>query len=281
LSESTLRITYFGHATILIEIDEMCVLTDPVLRRRVVHLRRLVEEPAPKAIDRLDGILISHLHFDHFDPGTLKRFDRRVTMMVPQGGAVRFLERSGFRNVRAAAPGTILNLGTVKVRAVHAQHSGSRGTPGMSGPALGYLLEGSHIVYFAGDTDIFPEMAELGGLDVALLPVAGWGPRLPEGDHMNPRRAAEALRMLKPRVAIPIHWGTYTPLWVRGGYSANQAAGREFQRHAAAMAPEVIVQVLAPGDTVSVSAAPDNSVVQAFSDTATLGGRPGHAEQRE
>ena len=92
----------------------------------------------------------------------------------------------------------------------------------MSGPALGYLLQGSQSVYFAGDTDLFPEMAALGGVDVALLPVAGWGPRLPEGDHMNPRRAAEALKILKPRLAIPIHWGTYTPLWVRGGYTANQ-----------------------------------------------------------
>jgi L-ascorbate metabolism protein UlaG (beta-lactamase superfamily) len=130
----------------------------------------------------------------------------------------------------------------------------------MSGPALGYVLRGSRSVYFAGDTDLYPEMAELSGVDVALLPVAGWGPRLPEGDHMNPVRAAEALGLLRPRIAIPIHWGTYTPLWVRSGYAANQAAGREFQRHAAAMAPEVTVQVLAPGESVSVSPTPDNSV---------------------
>jgi len=263
MSESTLRITYFGHATILIQLDGMRVLTDPVLRRRVVHLRRLVAEPAAEAIDRLDGILISHLHFDHFDPGTLKKFDRRITMMVPQGGAVRSLERSGFRDVRGAAPGTKLKLGAVKVRAVHAQHSGSRGTPRMSGPALGYLLQGSLSVYFAGDTDIFPEMAELGGVDVALLPVAGWGPRLPEGDHMNPLRAAEALKILKPRLAIPIHWGTYTPLWVRGGYSANQSAGGEFQRHAAELAPEVEVRVLAPGDTITVPASTEHSTAAA------------------
>jgi L-ascorbate metabolism protein UlaG (beta-lactamase superfamily) len=259
MPESSLRVSYLGHATVVIEMDGVRILTDPVLRGRVVHLRRLVPDPGPAMVGRVDGILISHLHFDHFDPGTLKRFDRRVTVVVPRGGAVRYLERRGFSDVRGAKPGTAVQLGSVRVRAVQALHSGARGTPGMSGPALGYVLQGSRSVYFAGDTDLYPEMAELSGVDVALLPVAGWGPRLPEGDHMNPVRAAEALRLLRPRIAIPIHWGTYTPLWVTGGYAANQAAGREFQRQAAAMAPQVTVQVLAPGDAVSVSATPDNS----------------------
>jgi L-ascorbate metabolism protein UlaG (beta-lactamase superfamily) len=259
MPESSLRVRFLGHATVVIEMDGTRILTDPVLRGRVVHLRRLVPDPGPAVVGRLDGILISHLHFDHFDPGTLKRFERRVTVVVPRGGAVRYLERRGFTDVRGAEQGTAVQLGSVRVRAVQALHSGSRGTPGMSGPALGYVLQGSRSVYFAGDTDLYPEMAELSGVDVALLPVAGWGPRLPEGDHLNPVRAAEALRLLRPRIAIPIHWGTYAPLWVRGGYSANQAAGREFQRQAAAMAPEVTVQVLAPGDAVSVSATPDKS----------------------
>ncbi len=61
-------------------------------------------------------------------------------------------------------------------------------------------------------------MSALSGTDVALLPVAGWGARLPEGEHMNPLRAAQALKLLKPRIAIPIHWGTFAPLWARGGY---------------------------------------------------------------
>jgi L-ascorbate metabolism protein UlaG (beta-lactamase superfamily) len=252
--DSSLSITYLGHATVMIEMGGVRILTDPVLRGRVIHLRRLVAEPGPAALGDLDGILISHLHFDHFDPGTLKRFDRRIKLIVPQGGAVRYLERRGFAAVSGVEQGTVVQLGALKVRAVHAQHAGSRGTPGMSGPALGYLLESSESVYFAGDTDVFPEMADLSGVDVALLPVAGWGPRLPEGDHMNPARAAQALTLLRPRVAIPIHWGTYSPLWVRAGYRANQDAGREFQRQAAAVSPEVDVRVLVPGETVSVPA---------------------------
>jgi L-ascorbate metabolism protein UlaG (beta-lactamase superfamily) len=259
VSESSLRISYLGHTTLIIEMDGVRILTDPVLRGRVVHLRRLVADPGPAVIGTLDGILISHLHFDHFDPGTLKRFDRRTKLVVPRGGAVRYLERRGFMDVRGVEPGTVVRFGPVKVRAVRAQHSGSRGTPGMSGPALGYVLQGSESIYFAGDTDVYPEMAELSGVDVALLPVAGWGPRLPEGDHMNPLRAAEALTMIRPRIAIPIHWGTYTPLWARGGYPANQAAGSEFERHAATVAPEVAVRVLRPGETVTVPAPTDRS----------------------
>src|SRR5439155_928211 len=139
------------------------------LRGRVAHLRRLVADPGPAAVGKLDGILISHLHFDHFDPGTLKRFDGRIKLVVPEGGAVRYLERRGFRNVRGAEPDTAVQLGPVRVRAVLVRHSGSRGTPGMNGPALGYVLQGSRSVYFAGDTDVYPEMAELSGVDVALM----------------------------------------------------------------------------------------------------------------
>jgi L-ascorbate metabolism protein UlaG (beta-lactamase superfamily) len=255
--DTSLRITYVGHATTLVEMDGVRILTDPLLRRRVVHLHRLVplELSGTTPFGRVDGILVSHLHFDHFDPPSLEKFDRGVTVVVPIGGAVKLLERRAFTNVRGAAEGLVVHLGPVEVRAIHAQHPGSRGTPGMNGPALGYVLKGSESVYFAGDTDIFPEMAELSGVDVALLPVAGWGPRLPEGDHLNPLRAAEALKLIRPRVAIPIHWGTYTPLWARGGYATNQSAPAEFQRFAAEVAPEVDVRVLDPGQSVTLPAA--------------------------
>lgn len=253
-----MRITYIGHATTLLELDGVRILTDPLLRSRVVHLHRLVPigRAETDALGRPDGILITHLHFDHFDPPSIKRFDRDVPVVVPRGGAVNLLRRRGFRHVRGVGEGTVFKLGTVEVRAVHAEHPGSRGTPWISGPALGYVLRGSESIYFAGDTDSFPEMAAFSGVDVALLPVAGWGPRLPEGEHMNPERAAIALRTLRPRVAIPIHWGTYTPIWARGGYAANGTAAEDFRRFAAKEAPEVDVRVLLPGEAVTVPATP-------------------------
>jgi hypothetical protein len=86
-----------------------------------------------------------------------------------------------------------------------------RGLVGPLLPALGYRIAGSRAVYFAGDTDLFPEMAELAGtIELALLPVWGWGPNLGRG-HLDPRRAAEAAAIIRPRIAVPIHWGTFYP----------------------------------------------------------------------
>jgi L-ascorbate metabolism protein UlaG (beta-lactamase superfamily) len=254
---SPLRVTYVGHATTLLELGGVRILTDPVLRRRVAHLRRLValEGWREAAAASLDCVLVSHLHADHFDTASLRTLDRRVTMLVPSGGAAAALRRRGFEAVHGVDEGSTVRVGPVTVRAVRARHRGSRGVPWVRGPALGYLVEGPATVYFAGDTDIFQEMAELAGADVALLPVAGWGPRLPEGDHLDPLRAAESLKLLRPRFAIPIHWGTLAPLWTRHGHGRHATAPADFRRFAAEIAPEVDVRVLEPGETFALPAA--------------------------
>jgi L-ascorbate metabolism protein UlaG (beta-lactamase superfamily) len=111
-------------------------------------------------------------------------------------------------------------------------------------PSVGYLLGDRRRVYFAGDTDLFAGMTSLADrLHVALLPVAGWGPRLPPG-HLDPERAAAALRMLRPRIAIPIHWGTYRPIHARAPAGHPE---RGFARTAADVVPDVEVRVLPIG----------------------------------
>jgi L-ascorbate metabolism protein UlaG (beta-lactamase superfamily) len=108
------------------------------------------------------------------------------------------------------------------------------------------VIAGERRVYFAGDTDLFAEMAVLAPeLDLALLPVWGWGPKVGPG-HLDPVRAAEALRLLQPRMAVPIHWGTLAPFWKRArGLAAEPALA--FQRHAREVAPDVEVRVIPPG----------------------------------
>jgi L-ascorbate metabolism protein UlaG (beta-lactamase superfamily) len=92
-----------------------------------------------------------------------------------------------------------------------------------------------------------------GGIDVALVPIWGWGPKLGSG-HLDPTRAAEALTLLKPRVAIPIHWGTFFAIRPRRfRYDQLTEPAQEFVRAAAARAPQVDVRVLAPGQTTVVS----------------------------
>ncbi len=120
--------------------------------------------------------------------------------------------------------------------------------------SLGYIIYGKRSVYFTGDTDIFDGMADLSRrVDVALLPVWGWGPTLGAG-HMDPYRAARALELLQPSLAIPIHWGTYFPSGLRPIMPRFVAQPPyDFARHANRIAPEVQVCVLDPGDALDLT----------------------------
>jgi L-ascorbate metabolism protein UlaG (beta-lactamase superfamily) len=115
------------------------------------------------------------------------------------------------------------------------------------------MIRGSYNVYFAGDTGFFDGMADLGGdLDVALLPIWGWGLRLPE-DHLSPETAAQALQLLRPKLAIPIHWGTFLPLGLRRWYAHYLTnPPQEFVAQARKYAPEVKTAVLRPGECITI-----------------------------
>jgi L-ascorbate metabolism protein UlaG (beta-lactamase superfamily) len=121
--------------------------------------------------------------------------------------------------------------------------------------AIGYVVEAGARIYFAGDTELFEEMRAIDdALDLALLPVWGWGPRLGPG-HLDPVTAAESLRMLRPRLAVPIHWGTYTPVGAPRLWPWLTAdVGDRFAREAARLAPEVEVRVLGAGESLVLSA---------------------------
>ena len=245
-------VTFLGHSTVLIEMAGVRVLTDPVLYDRVSVLRRLVS-PLPAALyARIDGAVISHAHHDHLDVASLRLLGTDTKLIAPRGVA-SLLRRAGFRHVVELSPGQSADIGAVHVTATQARHSGFRLPFGPSGAAVGYLLdEGNERVYFAGDTDVFDEMADLAGIDLALLPVWGWGPRLGPG-HLDPRRAAESLRLLRPRAAVPIHWGTLWPLGLgRVTPGRLHDPPREFARIAAEIAPEVTVLLTAPGASVPI-----------------------------
>jgi L-ascorbate metabolism protein UlaG (beta-lactamase superfamily) len=142
-----------------------------------------------------------------------------------------------------------VEFGSVAVRAVRAVHDGRRFPFGPAGETVGYVLTaGARSVYFAGDTALFEGMAHLAAhVDVALLPVWGWGPHL-RGGHLTPALAAEATRLIRPTYAVPIHWGTYWPRglsWYRRGRLTAPAA--EFRDHVMAQRLPSTVVVLEPG----------------------------------
>jgi L-ascorbate metabolism protein UlaG (beta-lactamase superfamily) len=240
-------VAYLGHATVLVELDGVRLLTDPLLRRRVTHLRRATTVE-PDAVRELDGVLISHAHHDHLDLRSLARLERSVQVVVPKGLG-RLVTGKGFESVTEVEEGDEIAFGPVAVRATHAEHGGKRQPGRARGPALGYVAEGSRTIYFAGDTALFDGMDRIASdLDVALVPIWGWGPSLGRGLHLDPRSAAEALRLLRPKIAIPIHWGTYRPLHRGSRAKFLSEPAEAFAREASELAPEVEVRVLQPGE---------------------------------
>jgi L-ascorbate metabolism protein UlaG (beta-lactamase superfamily) len=242
-------LTWLGHSTVVIAVDGTRLVTDPVLRRRVFHLRRAAAVE-PGALGTLNGILVSHSHFDHLDVPSLSRLPRSLPVVCPMGIG-RLVRRRGFEQVLEVVPGDTVEVGGRAVRATHAEHQTNRRPFAGRSAALGYVVEGSKSVYFAGDTELFDGMAELGPVDVALLPVSGWGPRMPAG-HLDPRSAAEALLLLRPKVAVPVHWGTFRAPF---GPRLDDRAAREFASVAARLAPEVEVRILQIGEALSLKEA--------------------------
>lgn len=246
------RLTFLGHSTVLVEVDDLRILTDPILREGLGPVRRQVQQILPELFADLDAVFVSHGHHDHFDLASLRKIPGRPTLIVPRGfGAMAARLNAG--PVEEVAPGDHLLIDRVRLEVVSALHSGRREPFGPEGPALGCVIRGSHSVYFPGDTDIFPAMRDLAGtLDVALLPVWGWGPTIGEG-HMNPARAAQAAAILRPALAIPIHFGTFYPAGLRRVVPAPfETPGLEFAAAVAASAPGVPVRVLVPGETVNL-----------------------------
>ena len=241
-----ISVDFVGHSTVALRTPEFGILTDPLLRSTVTFLRRTTPPPTPAQLARPDVVLLSHLHHDHADLPSLRML-----------GAEFFADR-GFGNVREAVVAEVLSLASgVTVLPVPAVHDGARTPRGPRATAVGYQIEiAGRRIYFAGDTDLYPEMAELAPLDVALLPVWGWGPNLGPG-HMDPNRAAEAAALLSPRIAVPIHWGTYFPAGMKsvlpGAGNLLTDPPQQFQRLCQDRAPDTRVVVLAPGESLELS----------------------------
>ena len=235
----------------MVDLDGVRLVTDPLLRNRVAHLRRVAPVDT-RARRGLDAVLISHAHYDHLDLPSLEKLGKKLPVVVPRGlGGL--LRKRKFESVVEVEVGETIRIGALEIRAVPAEHEGSRGPFGASADALGYVITGSKSVYFAGDTDLFDGMHELGPVDLALLPIWGWGPGLGAG-HLDPRQAAEAVALLRPGLVVPIHWGTYFPihLGLRGAPSFVDLPPTEFLAAVRETAPEVDVRVLEPGQSLEL-----------------------------
>jgi L-ascorbate metabolism protein UlaG (beta-lactamase superfamily) len=247
------KIDYLGHSTVILELNGTRVITDPVFRNRIFHLTRTVPLPEPVIYKDIDIALVSHLHYDHLDIQSLRSLGEKALVCVPKGAGI-LLRKNGISNFRELVIGEEFSLSKLPVRTTYARHRNSRHPLGMQADCLGYLIGDENIVYYPGDTQIFPEMASISArIDVALIPVWGWGPHLGRM-HMSPEQAAQSMAYLKPKLAIPIHWGTYLPTgmqWLKPAFHSSPPlvfAGSVKKNH-----PQVEVRILRPGDSTIYS----------------------------
>ena len=192
---------------------------------------------------------------------SLRRVARDCPVIAPRGCA-GILRRSGVREVVEVDEGDRVDAGGILVQAVPALHDGRRYPVGPPVAALGFLLEASTRMYFAGDTDLFDGMAELEGrVDLAALPIWGWGPRIPAG-HLDPESAAHAAALIRPEAVLPIHWGTLRSIGAQRD-TDPMAPVHRFVAAIGRVAPQTEVRVLAPGERLSLAARSTRSSVGA------------------
>lgn len=213
-------ILWVGHATVLIQIHDKIIITDPSFTKTVGLLAKRSVEPGldPAAITRLNAILISHLHFDHFSYGSLDMLPKQATLFVPPG-AGEYTPEFGFANTIEARTWETIEEDGLRITPVPVQHFGGRyGVDVLWGPSrpwTGYVIEYQSItVFFAGDTgynpEFFKEIGQRFHIDVALLPIAPVEPRdFMKRVHTDPAEALQAFEDLGAKIMIPIHHDTF------------------------------------------------------------------------
>jgi L-ascorbate metabolism protein UlaG (beta-lactamase superfamily) len=244
------NLRFVGHATLLIEVAGLRILTDPFLRHRLGPLERHGPLPDPDALGDVDVVLVSHGHRDHFDRASLAALRGHPTIVVPRGlgGPTR---RAVGGEVIELVAGEEATVRGVRIAAVPARHWIAPGAP--RAQPVGYVVDAGRRTWFAGDTGRLPGMdVRIGTVDVALLPVWTWGPHLGPG-HLGPRSAAEVLADVRAPIAVPIHWGTLYPRRLHRVWRGPlHEPGDRFAEHAAILAPDADVRVLRPGQSTDL-----------------------------
>jgi L-ascorbate metabolism protein UlaG (beta-lactamase superfamily) len=222
---SGLRATWLGHSTVLIEIDGLRVLTDPVWGpraspSRLVGPKRFQPVPVPlRGLPPVDVVLISHDHYDHLDYPTIRELARRDVPFVTSLGVGAHLEAWGVPPQRIVEldwweSHTLANA-DLTVTAAPSQHFSGRGLNSRNATLWSSLVIRSrrHAVFFSGDTGLTTEYAaireRLGAFDLVMLEVGAFHPAWGH-IHLGPENALEALELLGGGPFLPVHWGTFS-----------------------------------------------------------------------
>jgi L-ascorbate metabolism protein UlaG (beta-lactamase superfamily) len=250
-----ISITWLGHATVVLELGGARMVTDPLLRAHAGPLWRRQPAPPSRLWHAVDAVLLSHLHHDHADLPSLRMLGQVPILTSPRNAA--WLRRRGLQGVPLDDWAAVGEAGEVAVRSVPAVHH-SRRMPHRPNDVQGHLVRSAAgAVWLAGDTSLYdgmrdlPSWAGVDRLDLAVVPIGGWGPRLSPG-HMGPEEAAEACARTGARVAVPVHWGTFhvPPTGLFGDWMDRPADA--FAEALQRTAPGCRLARLRPGENVLV-----------------------------
>jgi L-ascorbate metabolism protein UlaG (beta-lactamase superfamily) len=249
----TATLTWWGHSTSTWQDVVTTVLFDPVLTARLGHLRRVRGRIPPRQAAQADIVLLSHLHADHTHLPSLQLVPTSAVLIAPAGSR-RLLKPIAARGVKLheVEPGAVLGFGGLRIRVLSADHDGRRlpGSP-HRGPALGYLVEGSRRCWYPGDTGPQLALEEVSQVDIALIPVGGWGPSLGQG-HLDAEQAAHVVSRTQPDRVVPVHWGTWWPIGLRQRRDLIDMPAATFADHVARLVPSTEVHLLRHGQSLNL-----------------------------
>jgi L-ascorbate metabolism protein UlaG (beta-lactamase superfamily) len=253
---SGLRVTWYGHSSVLVEIDGVTVLTDPLWSERASPLSWVGPKrwyPAPVALrelPKIDVVTISHDHYDHLDRSTIAAMVNWATTFVVPLGVGAHLERWGIPSARIVELDwwQSARVGSLEIIATPARHASGR-ISGQGDGTLwaGYALLGpQHRVWYSGDTGFHSQLAEIGRrfgpFDVTLIEAGQYDKDWPDW-HLGPEQAVEAHRLVRGKRMIPVHWG----LLKLAHHGWTEPVERVF---AAAKCRNVDVLVPRPGESI-------------------------------
>lgn len=211
------KLTFIGHSTIMLDIEDFRIMTDPLFSKWIYGIPRVkkVNIEMNEITEKIDLILISHAHKDHLNKKSLEYFDKNVPI-ASHSANHRYISKYKFTNIIKYdywETKTFYN-DKIKITSVPAYH-GKTLPWGPTGKSGGFIIEAMQkTIYFAGDTaydaQLFKKIRTKFDIDVLLMPIGAYSPRwILKSEHTNPDEALKTMNILRAKIMIPIHWGSF------------------------------------------------------------------------